>query len=130
MAVQPSTSSSELERPLAGLAVSVDSGGCEAWVRLAGELDLAGRATVEEALRLAESNAPTLLVLDLTRLELIDSTGLRVLLAAQRRASEQGRRVVLLQGGAAVRRALEITGLHAVFEIPHDGVPFPEAPAA
>ncbi|MGI8330524.1 STAS domain-containing protein [Actinomadura scrupuli] len=82
-------------------------------IELRGELDIAYvpalRAQITVILR---ERDPGRLVLDLTGLEFIDSTGLSVLVWAHRRLSERGNRLCLVAPGAQVRRILRVTGLH------------------
>lgn len=54
------------------------------------------------------------LVLDLTRLEAVDATGLGVLVGAHRRATRQGRTLVLHDASAPVARVLRLTRLDRV----------------
>jgi anti-sigma B factor antagonist len=58
-----------------------------------------------------------------------DSTGMNVLLAAQRRAREQGGDVQLAGPRPAVRKILQVTGLDSVF-IVHDDPATVVPPAA
>ena len=78
-------------------------------ITLAGELDLASSAALEEVLE-QEAGAQNL-ILDLRQVEFIDSTGLSVLVKAHQAAQEQGRQFGLVQGGAQVQRLLTLTGL-------------------
>jgi anti-sigma B factor antagonist len=91
-------------------------------VRLAltGELDIAGAARVEQELERIEREAPTTLVLDLRELVFMDSTGLRVIVAADERAREQSRRLVVVRGSETVQRIIEMTRLHERLEIVDD----------
>jgi anti-anti-sigma factor len=57
-----------------------------------------------------EQGAPSLIVLDLSDLSFIDSSGLRVLLLADGRARESGRELVLTRSTDAVQRVFEMTG--------------------
>jgi anti-sigma B factor antagonist len=50
-------------------------------------------------------------VLDVAGIEFIDSSGLRVLIEAHQRAIAAGRRLVIRQPSASVRRLFEISGL-------------------
>jgi anti-sigma B factor antagonist len=81
---------------------------------LEGELDLAGAPEMEASLAAAERGDPTRLVIDLSRLQFIDSTGLRLLLQADARAKEQGYELVLRPGAQAVQRVFEVTGALAI----------------
>jgi anti-sigma B factor antagonist len=89
-------------------------------VSVAGELDIASAPRIEEALRIAEESAPAILVLDLRQLEFMDSTGLRTILAADARAREAGRRLVVVQGDENIKRVFEVTRLYDRVEIVSD----------
>ncbi len=79
-------------------------------VRVAGELDLEGAATLRERLRpLRDAGTPT--HLDLSGVTLIDSTGLRVLLDVAHDAEEHGWDCRVVAASPIVRRAARITGL-------------------
>ena len=75
---------------------------------LSGELDLSTASSVEAELASAERERPPLMVLDLRELQFMDSTGLRLLLAADGRARRQDRRLVLVQGPENVQRVFRI----------------------
>jgi anti-anti-sigma factor len=81
---------------------------------LEGELDLAGARQMEESLATAEREGPARLIVDLGRLQFIDSTGLRLLLQANTRAREGGYELLLRPGEPAVQRVFEVTGALAV----------------
>lgn len=55
-------------------------------------------------------------MLDLRELEFIDSSGLRSLLLAHRRAAAAATGFVLVAGHRALQRTLEIAGIHSMFE--------------
>jgi anti-sigma B factor antagonist len=81
-------------------------------VALAGELDLSSALTFEDQLRrIEEETQPRVLVLDLQRLKFLDSTGLRLILAAHARALKRGGRLCIVQGSDAVRRIFRLTGV-------------------
>jgi len=86
-------------------------------LKLRGELDISTGVRLEEDLRRVEATEPALIVLDLERLEFMDSTGLRLLITADSRARESGRRLVLVNVGAMVRRLLHVTRLDERLEI-------------
>jgi anti-sigma B factor antagonist len=79
-------------------------------VTLRGELDLASVGALQERLTAVEQDAPSLIVLDLSDLSFIDSSGLRVLLLADGRAREDDRELVLTHSSDAVQRVFEMTG--------------------
>ena len=81
-----------------------------AQVTLQGELDLASARQMEEHLASLDEQGPSRVVVDLTGLEFIDSSGLRVLLLADARARERGYELVLLPGQEPVQRVFEMTG--------------------
>jgi len=59
-------------------------------------------------------------ILDLRGLGFIDSTGLSLLINADRRARRAGRRVTIVSGTGAPRRILETTGLKGRLDIVED----------
>jgi anti-sigma B factor antagonist len=87
---------------------------------LVGELDLSSVAKVQEELRRIEADAPAKLVVDLSKLTFLDSTGLRCIVTADERAREQGRRIVIVRGPDAVQRVFTITRLEDRLEIVDD----------
>jgi anti-anti-sigma factor len=85
-------------------------------VALRGELDLEHAYTFDEELRRVEGERPSCLVLDLRGLSFLDSSGLARLLAANRRARRDRRRLLLVRGGTAVQRLMAITAVGQHFE--------------
>jgi len=77
-------------------------------VLVRGELDLETGPRLEEELRRAESDSPAVLVLDLRDVSFFDSTGLQLVLDADVRAREEGRRFVVLPGDGEPMRILEL----------------------
>ena len=86
-------------------------------VALAGELDFAtafdAEMRLEQAIRAADE-----VVVDLSGLEFIDSTGIRTLLEAHQAARREGVTLRFLPGPVAVQRVFEISGL--LDELPFD----------
>jgi anti-sigma B factor antagonist len=93
--------------PLAGGAVRV---------ALRGELDLEHAYTFDEEMRRVEEERPPCLVLDLKGLSFLDSSGLARLLAANRRARRERRRLLLVRGSVPVQRLMAITAVGQHFE--------------
>jgi len=87
---------------------------------LEGELDIASAAPVEQELDRIERDAPATIVLDLRALSFMDSTGLRIIVSADGRAREQGRRLVVVQGPDAVQRIFRMTRLDERLDIVAD----------
>jgi anti-sigma B factor antagonist len=77
---------------------------------LSGELDIATRDELELAIEEAEETSAKTIVLDLRRLEFIDSSGIHVIVAADQRIGE---RLVVLRGPQRVRRVFDLCGLTA-----------------
>lgn len=96
------------------MVVSVASG-CE--IALAGRLDVHAAADVRALLQAAIDAGNGDLLVDVTGVELVDLTGLGVLVGADRRAKIAGRRVVLRGAGPRLLRILRATGLHRVLTI-------------
>jgi len=87
---------------------------------LRGELDLSTVGKVQEELRRVEAASPPVLVLDLSKLTFLDSTGLRCLVTADERARDSGRRVVIVRGPDPVQRVFAITRLEERLEMVDD----------
>jgi len=86
---------------------------------LSGELDLATAAQVDEAIEEARAAGNSITV-DLRPLKFIDSSGLRVLLAASLSAREEGWSLLVVHGAGNVRRIFETAGVEHL-------IPFVEA---
>lgn len=65
---------------------------------------------MEEHFATIDEQAPARVVVDLSGLAFIDSSGLRMLLLADARAREHGYELVLLAGAESVQRVFEMTG--------------------
>jgi len=81
-------------------------------VHLAGEVDLAAAPRVETAIEDALAGEEGVdITIDLDGVTFLDSTGLRVLVAAHSRCADEGRSLSLVNPSTSVSRILEITGL-------------------
>jgi anti-anti-sigma factor len=89
-------------------------------VALMGELDLSTVAKVQEELRKVEADFPPTVVVDLSKLTFLDSTGLRCIVTADERARDEGRRVVIVRGPDPVQRVFAITRLEERLEMVDD----------
>src|SRR4051794_11688131 len=87
---------------------------------LVGELDIASTESLEQELASSEDDTKGTLVLDLRRVDFIDSTGLRAVIAADERARSAGRRFVVVRGSSAVERLFNVTQLDRRLEIVDD----------
>ena len=81
-------------------------------IALTGELDMAAAPSLERILSgLADANV----VLDISDLEYLDSSGLAVLVAAHSRAADAGRSVSFTAPPPPIRRVFSVTGLSDLF---------------
>ena len=102
--------------PFTPFAVSVSRGAREAVVAPHGELDL---ASIDELMThvhdLWASGSRGVLV-DLTPLEFLDSSGLRGLLDLREAAARDGHHVALRRGPPVVQRIFDLTGTARLFD--------------
>ena len=82
---------------------------------LGGSLDIATSPTLRAALLEAAYHDGHEIIVDLTTLEFLDSTGLGALIGARKRAAEHGGSVRLVAQEGQILRLLRITGLLDVF---------------
>lgn len=101
------------------MVVSVASGH---EIVLAGRLDVHSVSDVRDTLHAAIDAGAGDLVLDVSEVELVDATGLAMLVSADRRAKQADRTVVLRDAGPRLLRILRATGLHRVLTV-EAGVP-------
>ena len=102
------------------LEVTTQDSGGQVTISLKGELDLSSVGKVQEELRRVEAEGPAVLVLDLSNLTFLDSTGLRTVVTADERARENGRRLVVVRGPDAVQRVFAFTRLEERLEMVDD----------
>ncbi|HET9163809.1 MAG TPA: STAS domain-containing protein [Solirubrobacterales bacterium] len=108
------------------LTIRTHRDGSACTVALAGELDLANAGRFSDELKRAEndSSASRGIVVDMTELEFIDSTGIAILVALHQRLNADGDHFKLVRSQAmAVCRVLALTGLDEVipFQDPEPG---------
>ena len=81
-------------------------------IKLGGEVDIASAPELQNVLTAALWGAEfTTVVIDLTDVTFIDSTGLSVLVDAHASSVQDGIRLVLRPGPPSVQRAFEVSGL-------------------
>jgi anti-sigma B factor antagonist len=80
-------------------------------LKLEGELDIATAPRLQEEIDRLEEGQPSELVIDLSGLNFIDSTGLRLLLETNDRARTHGMKLRFLRGSEPVTRLLSLTGV-------------------
>jgi anti-anti-sigma factor len=93
------------------LTVTVDASTRPPTIALAGELDPHTAPLLQGEVDRVLAGGSTDLVLDLSRLGFVDSSGLRVLISTQHQLADQGGTLTLHAPSDTVRRLLEITGL-------------------
>src|ERR1700722_3069244 len=84
-------------------------------IRLEGEFDIADREPLIEAF--ATANSAGHVVIDLERVDYIDSTVLSCLVTLHRSTQQRGAELVLVGVNNHVHRLFEVTELHALFTI-------------
>jgi anti-sigma B factor antagonist len=89
-------------------------------VELSGELDISSSASVESRLIELEQREPQRLLLDLRRVNFIDSTGLSMIINADGRARKAGRRLTIVSGEGVPRRILRTVGLEDRLDVQSD----------
>lgn len=82
-------------------------------IAITGELDLSTAPELEAPLEQAVSPGDASVLIDLTRCEFIDSTGIALIVRAWQRleGNGSGTRVAICSDNQQVRRVLEVTGL-------------------
>ena len=86
-------------------------------VAVRGEIDLFTTPEFKEAVTSAMARGTGLVAVDLTRATFMDSSSLGVLIAAHRRLSRRGGRLVVVCDQPAILKVLQVTGLDGVFEV-------------
>ncbi|MCE3554141.1 STAS domain-containing protein [Pseudonocardia sp. RS11V-5] len=86
-------------------------GAAVAEVVLDGELDISTLDRATHRVEEAERGGPRLLVVDLSQLRFVDSSGVRLVLLAQERARAEGRRVAVRLGTGPALRVFQALGL-------------------
>jgi anti-sigma B factor antagonist len=104
------------------LTIRTDENGTARMVKLEGSCDLATAPRLRQALHGLTPPDVDNVVLDVSELEFIDSTGLGVVLGAMRRLREGGGSLSIAGAQGIVRRVLEITDLDKVIPLV-DGAP-------
>jgi anti-anti-sigma factor len=79
-------------------------------VALCGELDLGCTEAVQEEMQRVEQTDAARIIVDLSALEFMDSSGLRAMLQIAARSRASGDRVAFVRGSPVVQRLFEITG--------------------
>jgi anti-sigma B factor antagonist len=78
------------------------------------EIDITNAGALRAALLNAAANGHDRLVVDMTRTQFCDSSGLHTLIAAHKRAEAEGREVLLVIPSPTVLRVFALTGMDRV----------------
>ena len=89
-------------------------------IALEGELDYSSALILDDELRRAEAGSHNVLVLDLSELRFMDSTGLGIIASAYRRMRRTGGRLIVASPTKGVKRILELTGMLQRLEVVED----------
>lgn len=85
-------------------------------IGVVGEIDLAGGPLLDQVVA-AREDAGADVVIEMSQVTFVDSSGLRSLIAASQRAASRSRRVRLIAPSAVVVRLLDITATTSMFDI-------------
>jgi anti-sigma B factor antagonist len=107
---QPSSFENRLE-------VRLEENGSTTFLRLYGEFDLSCEKRFAEVLDGLRARPPGRLVFDLRGLSFIDSSGMRLILAAHSLQNKDGFDFSVIPGEGQVRRVCEVTGLDRLLPV-------------
>ncbi|MGI8713473.1 MAG: STAS domain-containing protein [Solirubrobacteraceae bacterium] len=99
------------------LVIQTDRDGDELTLSLRGELDLASAPALERALQGPADGTQPRLIVDLSGLQFMDSSGLHVLLRANRASRATGVGLELRGATRQIAQLLELTGTAELFSI-------------
>lgn len=92
------------------------TGGVQA-LDLEGEVDVYTAPALRQAIMDEVEKGTKHLLIDLTRVEYLDSTGLGILIGGVKRLKEQGGSLRLVGPSARITRIFDITGLNKIFDV-------------
>ena len=84
---------------------------------LEGEVDVYTAPVLRQAILDQVEGGVKHLLINLTRVEYLDSTGLGILIGGVKRLKEQGGSLRLVGPSARIQRIFEITGLNKIFDV-------------
>jgi len=86
-------------------------------INLSGRMDAAGSAEIHASLAVLTAPPANAVIVDLTKVEIITSVGIRTLLLNAKALKSRGARMVLLNPDATVTKVLAISGLDRVIGV-------------
>ncbi|MBV9822220.1 MAG: STAS domain-containing protein [Actinobacteria bacterium] len=99
------------------LSMTASSTGSQTVVEIAGEVDLHTAGRLADRLTALLESGPRTLVVDLSSLSFLDSTGLGALVTVRNHARRSGADLRLVCVPERLLKLFRITGLHTAFEI-------------
>jgi anti-sigma B factor antagonist len=111
----------QMATPPEEFAIAEEDRGGRAWLTLSGELDLATAPDLEQLVN-DRVDAGREVVVDLRPLEFMDSSGIRVLVAAHARAGRTGARLIVVRpkSDSAIAKIVAVSGLESKLNIVDD----------
>ncbi len=100
--------------------INASEQGATSTIELFGEWDLAQQPATTDAIAQVLDRRPACLVLDLSRLSFIDSSGVHGVISTRKRCAAQATHLVIIPGPRAVQRVFEICGLIDVLPFADD----------
>jgi anti-anti-sigma factor len=98
------------------LRVAVSESPGSARIALSGQFDIASADDATRALQALLNRGLDRVVIDLSGLDFMDSTGVKFLVEGRDTARDLGVKLSLVHGGDPVRRVLKVAGVMALFE--------------
>jgi anti-sigma B factor antagonist len=83
-------------------------------INLSGRMDAAGSTEIQDRLAVLTASPANAVIVDLSKVEIITSVGIRTLLLNAKALTSRGGRMVLLNPGASVTKVLAISGIDRV----------------
>jgi anti-anti-sigma factor len=105
------SSAAQLIRALGALTICSERDGDTHVIALAGELDLVSAPEVERELRRVEAGDADTIIVDLSGLKFVDSTGIRLLIETEQRSRWDAGRLALRRPPDLVFRVFTIAGI-------------------
>jgi anti-anti-sigma factor len=103
------------------LDITIAEQGTTTTISLQGEWDLAQQSAMRAAISDILARSPECVVLDLSCLDFIDSTGIHGVIELQKRSQQQRARLVIVPGPGQVQRTFELVGLTEILPFLSDG---------
>jgi len=103
------------------LRLVVDNTEGHVLIRAAGELDVSSSPSLQRTGEDSLADGHRVVLLDLSGIKFLDSSGLGALMALHRSALAHGAHVAVVAASAAVRRVVDLTGVRHVLPL-HDSV--------